>query len=181
MRESGDGEAWVALRAPMRTAQTVSLALVGGVIMFTAVAFILRGSVGGGPPPGGGQPPQAVPGVPTDVLAYIAVAMLFGSFVIGTVIREQFLRRRLEARMREDGGLTTRNAPVVGAAIVSGTILSSSIVEAAGLLAGVSILMGGPPWAVAVSTGTVGVLLLWFPTTGKIRTMMQEATGMAAT
>lgn len=168
----------------MRTAQTVSLALVGGVIMFTAVAFILRGSVGGGPPAGGGQQPgtaPGVPGVPTDVLAYIAVAMLFGSFVVGTVIREQFLRRRLEARMREDGGLTTRNAPVVGAAIVSGTILSSSIVEAAGLLAGVSILMGGPPWAVAVSTGTIGVLLLWFPTTGKIRTMMQEATGMAAT
>lgn len=178
MQDSSTSDAWHVMRGQLRTAQAVSCALAGGVVMFTIIAFMLRGSMTGSVPPGG--QPTPVPGVPVDTLALIAVAVLAGATIAGSALRIA-RRSKLEARIKEDGGLTTDNARSVGGQIMTSTIVSAALVEGAGLLAGVVILMGGPPWVLGVSTGAIGMILLWIPTAGKVRMLVQQATGMAAT
>lgn len=163
----GHDEARVRLGTQLRTAKTITLALAGGVVMFSAVVMMLRLS---------GSPPATPQGVPAELLGVIAVAAVITTGVASRLVRAKMLEPA-ERRLAEDGELTVENAQLLGSKITQASVIGGAMVETGGLLAGVALLLNGPVWILGVCLGAAIVIAMQLPTRGQAEAIVERATG----
>ena len=142
--------------AIVRVMQIICGALIMGVVGFTAIAIFIKV----------GQQ-NAVPAADNIVIAYlgagfaalcIAVRFIVPSQTVNTGVQQLLKTRRADDLTRRDFYQLYQIQMIVGCAVLEG----------AGFFNGISYLIAGQSWSLAIIAGLVGLMGSSFPTVNKV-------------
>ena len=144
----------------IRSLQLILCALAGGLVTFGTLVAVLRSM---GMKVGGSSEVH-------ELLAYIAIALFVPGVCAAFKIRMKATAKI--ATVRDDSMVLVRQDRVP-AALASATITAAALVEGPGLLAIVTLLLGGPIFVIAIALLSAGVILFMLPTRSRLEDMMR--------
>lgn len=141
-------------RAALRTARTISVAMIVGVLIFGAVtAGISMSSSGGtGAGPGGGIKPPSLANVPQPVLM---LAGLAGAMLLTAAPTALFMRKVMLTK-----GVDPATGRVNPGALLTATIVTLALVEAPALLGLVASMIGKSLWPGGVVSAVAVIVMI---------------------
>ncbi|MBK7878800.1 MAG: hypothetical protein IPJ77_24335 [Planctomycetes bacterium] len=146
---------------PIRSAQIVTLALAAGLALFLGVTVFFRLTQ---EPLGNAQQ--------VDALA-IVVPVVFAGAAVSCVL----LRRKLVEAARQDRetNMELARQELLPGELLRVTIIGAALAEGPGLLACVTILLGGPWFLVAFPIVSIGWIASLIPTRDRVEALLRES------
>jgi hypothetical protein len=148
--------------------QVIAGAIVTGALIFLGIAVYVVQAHG----------VQNAPEVP--LLSYVASAFVAVNMVLSFIIPDAVVRSRLVAIATRKGtgrqpalAGEPRDATALLAVYQTRTIVAYALLEGAALFAGIAYLLEGEPLALIAATGAVLVMLLNFPTRGRVERWLE--------
>lgn len=153
--------------------QLIVVLFIVSVVMFAVVATLF-----GSTATPGQQGGTAGTGSPLVYLAYIAVAVTAGAWVLGTVIHRTSVRqaaRRLRT-LRERGATPAEAGQAMFMPFATGVIMRAALVEGGGLLGAMAVFLTGNMLGLAGVGLALIALVAVFPTQTRIERFTEEVT-----
>ena len=146
---------------PIRTTRLILIALIAGLALLAGVATFLRATSDSVEAPAG-----------LDVLPVVVLASFVGAAGVAFVVRRKFTE---QARANRESSLALLREERLPSEVARACIVGAAIAEGPGLLASMTVLIGGPVYLLAGTVLSMAWIAFLIPTRERVEAMLRES------